>query len=207
MNDREIVEGCLLGDGSLRKRANMRNAYFITSKTGLGHLDRLEQIKQALGYDNTTVKPFPNRGGYKSKNKETLWLWTRTNTELTDMYCLWYPSGKKVMPSALELSPRSLASFFMDDGSSSWLGTGVMVSFYPQGFTLREIERLGRLIRGFGFNCYSNYGTPSAMPRLVIRDKASVRMFMDTVQPYVTPSFAYKLKYPGEVRAAYDGQA
>ena len=188
MNDIENISGSLLGDASLRQKNKGGGAYYILAYAGESlHMDRMLQVRESLGGDDITIKP--------SKGK--LWLWTRMRPEFLELYHQWYPNGKKVVPEGFTLQPKSLASFFMDDGSSSWLGIGVMVSFYAQGFTVSDIERLERLICEYGLNCYPNYGTPSEMPRLVIRDKSSVARFMDIVKPYITPSFEYKLKYPG----------
>lgn len=199
MNDRDMVEGAILGDASLRKRPNMRNAYFITNKSGTEHLDRLEQLEDALGLE-ATIKPFPHKSSFKGK-PIALWLWTKTDPELTELFYRWYPDGKKVVPSGFEFSSKSLASFFMDDGSSSWFPSKanplrVVVSFYPQGFTLEEIARLNALVCELGLNCRLNYGTPTDKPRLVVKENASVRKLMDMVEPYLVPSFFYKMKRP-----------
>lgn len=197
MNDIDMVEGSILGDSSLRKRSNMVNAYFITAKTarsGANHLDRLEQLRDALGLDATI--------SFSPKNNPTsLWLWTKTYPELTELFWRWYPDGRKRVPIDFDFSPKSLASFFMDDGSSSWFPSKanplrVIVSFYPQGFTLEEIARLNALICKLELNCRLNYGTPSNKPRLTIKENASVYRLMDILEPYLVPSYMYKIKRP-----------
>jgi len=194
----KFLEGSLLGDASLRKRQNMSNAYFIVGYSGATeHMDRMLQIKEALGLE-ATISPSPK------EHPDSLWLWTKEDSTLTELYHKWYPKGVKTIPKDLRLSAASLSSFFMDDGSSSWLPSireprRVQVSFYAQGFTLEDNDKLVSLMRGMGFRAYLNSGVAKgSIPRIVFKDSESVKVFMNTVRPFLVSSYAYKVKIPNE---------
>jgi hypothetical protein len=118
----------------------------------------------------------------------------------------WYPSGSKLLPLNLRLTPISLAGWFMGDGTSSIHIAGK--TLHPTAhiiatkFSEAELKMLSSqiaFITGYepalyiGNRVYSS----SKLPRkeLVFSRVESTNAFYNSIKEYITPSFSYKLKY------------
>lgn len=194
----EMIEGSILGDSSLRLKATSKNAYYIISQEGQGKIDRIRQLEQCLGTIGIAAASKFSDGAW--------WLWTHQHPTLTSLYHKWYPGNKKHVPADFAFRPASLASMFMDDGSSSWCPSrahpvGVIVSLYSTDFPFNEVEALRTSLHLLGVDMRVNWGVPGGKgPRLCTKRRGEVCAFMDIVEPYVVPSLAYKIKRPKAAR-------
>jgi hypothetical protein len=107
---RSIVVGTLLGDGTMRCKANalLEINHSVHQQTYVDwkfrHLEELVSTppRQRTGNGGRIAYRFV----------------TRSLPELTPFYRLFYGSGRKVAPE-VELTPLTMAVWFMDDGSRS----------------------------------------------------------------------------------------
>lgn len=175
---KQVIFGCLLGDGYMRKKTN-------------AHLQITHSVKQSeyvdwkykIFKDLVLTPPKLYKGnagriGYR--------FFTRSLPALTPFYNLFYQNGRKVIPVEIILKPLTLAVWFMDDGSKSWN------SFYlnSQKFNLQSQNNLiGGLWR---LGITSSLHKDKKYFRLHINNKGSIK-FKKLIKPYVIASMQYKL--------------
>ncbi len=194
-DQRALLTGSLLGDGTMRRGEGARNANYKVEH-GLAQ-------KSYVFWKYEWLKPFVPKepalsyryDPVKGKYPKSWWFRTMRHPLLTEIYNLFYVgdgyrTGKKIVPQTIgdELSPLALAAWILDDGSYS---RGVMeISTYS--FTIPDIERLQEALR-------SRYGIESRYHR--DRDKgyrmycnqSQTRLLIEAIAPYVIPSMAYKI--------------
>lgn len=112
---------------------------------------------------------------------------TRSVQELNPFYELFYGRGKKHIPSTVNLSPLSLAVWFMDDGCKS--RTSVYLN--TQQFDLTEQYVLINILKQ-QYGLQSTINRDKCYFRIRIRVE-SMPLFRTIVQPYLLPTFQYKL--------------
>lgn len=120
--NKEIIDGCLLGDAGLRKyNKRSDNSYALFYKKNV-NLDHIEYVAKFF------YKNFQN---YISTDSYTLdektfschIFSTRVDKRLDSWYIRWYPEHNqfvKLVPRDIEITPLVLLNWFMDDGSSSY---------------------------------------------------------------------------------------
>lgn len=164
---REVIKGCLLGDGSLDLgstnaclRMSMANEAFLN---WLGQT-YLEPIVADISHTRTPEKGAKKarksgfRPNAKAENYSHIYqIRTYRLSSLTDMRNKWYPNGKKRFPDDLELTPLSAKIWYCGDG-------GINISKCTCGITSKnEKERgsyLEQLFQEKGFNVrYNNKET------------------------------------------------
>lgn len=117
-NDRQkqIFEGCMLGDGSLRWAGN--NCYFSNGDT---HDEYLLWLQKQLGIEQiSSVKPH-----YIDSYAYDYRLETRVIPSIREQHIRWYPNGKgtrsnyhrKIIPKDIELTPTKLLFWYIGDGN------------------------------------------------------------------------------------------
>lgn len=198
MNALEVFEGAMLSDASLVIGLHGVNAYFKLDQGGVNHLDWLQRVKGALTELGVKVSPmYP-----KLYDRELrcgvpylrLVLVTHVSLFLTEQYRRWYPSGRKVVPADIQLTPVSLADWFAGDGTSVWLygRWGTYVKFCTEGFSEEGVLLLRDELWRLGFHAT----TPKCGKgrRIGINRQGEISAFMNIVEPYVVPSYSYKLK-------------
>jgi len=206
--DLSILNGVLLGDGNLRLRGSSRlgKTELYVRLSGAEHIDWLQAIKkdtEELGVQYSSLYPKVYRGRYTNGKAYTgVLLVSRATLLLSEQYNRWYCKGKKSLPLGLVLNPLTLAHWYMGDGSSSYIGPNgqsVLVSLCTEGFSKKEVEVLIRNLRDIGItDAYLIQRTIGAKkyPRIYIGKSAAVRRFMNAVEPYLLPSYKYKIKIP-----------
>lgn len=116
---RQILEGHLLGDGSLTRPLNNNSCslFRVTRKT------------EDKNYLMWSVKHFENfiyetgvvdRDRFDTRTQKTYYcseFHTKSLPIFTEYYNKWYPDGKKAIPKDLELTPLMLAVWLADDGT------------------------------------------------------------------------------------------
>lgn len=176
--EKEVILGCLLGDGYMRKKTN-------------AHLQITHSIKQCDYVDwkygilkNLVITPPKQYAGHAGRIGYR--FFTRSLPVLTPFYNLFYQSGKKIVPVKIILRPLTLAVWFMDDGSKSWN------SFYlnSQKFDTASQNNLIGALENLGIT--SSLHKDKEYFRLHINNKGSAR-FKEIIKPYVIASMQYKL--------------
>ena len=174
----QLILGCVLGDGYMRRKthAHLQITHSFKQKD---YVDWKYQIlKNLVITPPKTYKGNGDRVGYR--------FFTRSLPELTSIYTKFYSNKVKKVPKDIILKPITLAVWFMDDGSKSYKSC----YFNTQEFDLESqnnlIKALARLKIGAKLNKDKQYFrirvlTPSA-PHL-----------MDIIKPYVVKSMRYKI--------------
>ena len=111
---------------------------------------------------------------------------TRSLPEFTPYFHEFYELGKKAVPD-VELSPLTLAVWFMDDGCRSRRA----VYLNTQQFDLGSQERLLRLLME-QWQISGSLNRDKAYHRIRISVEGTKR-FVQLVEPYLLGSFRYKL--------------
>ncbi len=175
---REIVIGTLLGDGSMRCRANalLEVNHSFTQKNYVDwKFDALSNLVQT-----------PPKARRTNGRRVAYRFVTRSLPVLTPFYRLFYEDGRKRIPE-LELTPLTMAVWFMDDGSKSrnalYLNT--------QQFELGDQRRLLDQLRG-QWSLEGNLNRDKQYHRIRLSVRSSLR-FTHLIEPHLLEEFRYKL--------------
>ena len=175
---RELVTGCLLGDGTMRCKTNalLEINHSIHQRS---YVDW--KFRHLASLVRTPPKPRNGNG-----NRVACRFVTRSVPELTDFYRVFYESGEKAVPE-VELTPLTLAVWMMDDGCRSRSA----VYMNTQQFAAASQERLMRML-------WEQWKIASSLNR----DKKYWRIRVSTVgtarlssiiEPFMLPELMYKL--------------
>lgn len=178
----QIIVGCLLGDGTMRRKANalLEINHCLKQKELVDWI--YVNLKQFVG-----TKPKAHKGnGSRIAYRFT----TRSLPMLTCFYKKFFLNKKKRIPTDLVLTPLSMAIWFMDDGSKSRSS----VYLNTQQFSLREQNLLQKLL-------YKQWGIETTLNkdkryyRIRIKVK-SIERFISLIKPYLLQEFYYKIPRP-----------
>ena len=140
----ELIDGLLLGDGSLDKRA--KNArYRHTCK----HKEYIEFIiKELSNFDIIINTIYDKDNGYNTGR--IFQCYSKVHNELTVHYNRWYNNRKKIVPIDLELTPLILLHWYIGDGGfDSNKGYLRQISICAHSFTFNEREILCDKLRNY----------------------------------------------------------
>lgn len=173
-----VVTGTLLGDGSMRCRANalLEVNHSIHQRS---YVDW--KYRRLADFVTTPPKVRESNGGRRACR-----FVTRSLPALTPYYRLFYETGKKRVPY-VELSPLALAVWFMDDGSRSRNA----VYLNTQQFDLPSQYKLLQIL-------YDQWRIEGALNRdkTYHRIRLSVegtRELARVIEPHILDEFRYKL--------------
>lgn len=181
----EVIYGSLLGDLCITKTKNL--ARFAISQGGdhEAYFDHLCTIfPSLLGKINKTPR-FDKRTN-KTYNKYS--VRSLAHKQYLDIYHEIYKDGIKTITKEWvdKLTPRSIAYWFMDDGSRR----GV---FATNCFTKEECEILQEMFL-VKFNIKTRLYNPPILEQYTLCvEKDSLNDFEDLIEPYIIPSMKYKL--------------
>lgn len=176
---KQIIVGCLLGDGTMRIKTNalLEINHSVEQKELVDWL--YASLKQFVGTEPKVRKGNGKRIAYR--------FTTRSLPIFTSLYYQFFPQGKKKLPIKITLSPLVLAVWFMDDGSKS--RTSIYLN--TQQFSLEEQELLRRML-------YEQWGIETTLNKDKIYSRIRIRVssiekFVVLIKPYLLPQFYYKL--------------
>jgi hypothetical protein len=173
-----IVIGTLLGDGSMRCKAN--------ALLEINHSVHQRRYVDWKYQHLTELVATPPRERQGNGRRVAYRFVTRSLPVLTPYFCLFYENGRKAIPE-VELSDLALAVWFMDDGSRSRSA----VYLNTQQFDQRSQARLLRQLR-------EQWGIRGSLNRdkIYYRIRLSVEAtsrFVEIIRPHLLPEFWYKL--------------
>lgn len=179
---REVIIGCILGDGYLRRLPGRANAFLE-----INHSLKAKQYvdwKYSILKDITVSSPKKRkidqqRTGYR--------FFTKQHPEITRLYYQFYEKERKKIPANVELTPLSLAVWFMDDGSKTKKGD---VYFNSQQFSFKDQRRLLHALRKWGIRGRLNKDKNYYRIRIY---KESIPRLIEIIKPYILPSLKYKI--------------
>lgn len=177
----EVIEAHLLGDGSLskEKQDNHNSQFILVQKKS--HLDYIEALYVELQFVSLPIKLYTKKDGYEIVQYRTKHL-----QEFTELRKKWYPNGKKIIPTTLELTPYMIAKWFCDDGSNNHdVGTAV---FCTNAYDADSLEILRQQLNRF------NIQTTIQKSNVLYVKTESYLVLMNLIKPFLPLSFAYKGK-------------
>lgn len=138
---REVLIGTLLGDGALKKRGKYHRLHIKHSVNQLPFVEYKREIFSNIV--NMQMRVFAQKVG--EKEYSFVEFVTLTHPEFSKFYFEFYKGGKKTISQqiAKQLTPLSLAVWFMDDGCAEYAG----LSFNTQCFSLDELQHLSKRLR------------------------------------------------------------
>ncbi|MDO8569496.1 MAG: LAGLIDADG endonuclease [bacterium] len=194
---RSLLIGSLLGDGTMRRGEGARNANY---KVEHGLVQ-----KSYVFWKYELLKPFvPTEpklsyryDPVKGKYPKSWWFRTIRHPLLTEIYNLWYVgdryrTGRKIVPRTIEddLTPLALAIWIMDDGSYA-RGT-ITISTYC--FTTDEIELLCEALRS-RYGIVARYHRDRDKGYRMYCNQSQTRLLIEEITPYIIPSMTYKIGF------------
>lgn len=177
---------------SAQKQTIKGNAYFrfeqgIVHKDYLYHLYELFQTYCSSAPKITNRLPDSRTGNVYSRVS----FFTYCLPCFTELYNLFYISGKKVVPSIIEdlLTPLSLSYWIADDGS--WNKPGKYTVLCTDSFTLEEVELLIEVLNNkFNLKCYKcRQGTSY---RIII-PSYSIPVLRNLLAAHMAPMMRHKI--------------
>ncbi len=209
----EAFEGVMVGDGGLHRalRAGdppelcygVKDSRFTLNQSTEqhDHMDWLYFLRDAFTELDVEVSPgYPKHTVVRNRGKTfgSSILRTLTSPWLTEQRQKWYPDGLKEVFGDFSFSPVSLANAWMSDGNATRDKrslSAVNVHLFVQDFSLDSICVIEHALHSIGV-LHTGRGTEkkgrSGVTITVLQD--SVNKFMDIVEPWVLPSFRYKVK-------------
>ena len=176
---RSIVIGKLLGDGSLRKKANT----LLEINHSYKQKDYVFWLYDVFR-EHVLTPPELRVSGIKRFSYR---FTTRSLSDLNSFYKEFYPNnGTKIVSKTLKLDPLSLAIWFMDDGSK----TRTSVYLNTQQFCIEDQQLLLVKLKELGIVASLNKDKSYFRIRLA---GSSVNTFTEYVKPNLLPSMEYKL--------------
>lgn len=176
-HEAEVLDGLMLGDGSLSMGGHSKHACL--------HITRATKDFEYLQWTADVFKARLTAASLRSrkisdartrKTYESSRLRTRCDPVFTEERHRWYPGGIKQVPSDLRLSALTIAVWLADDGSVSRASRrSAEIKFATHGFEERDVRRLACLLAG-------RYGTPFPVYQEGRLEQYTIRAFGDSVR-------------------------
>ncbi len=180
--EREIVIGCLLGDGTLSKSGK---EYRLRVEHQAAHREYVEWKYNQLQRFCVTASQF-------LQQHQSYRFGTVGHPELTRLRTLFYKDGRKILPDFIGegLSSLALAILFMDDGGR----INNTVSFALHCYSQSDVELIQKALQRLNVDSRLHFDGHACSRRLYVTT-SSYATFKGFVKPYVeqVPCMAYKL--------------
>jgi hypothetical protein len=186
--DRDIIDGSLLSDGCITKRApHCKNYCFVHSSAAKSYVEFIQKdlsFRTAGKYHKPRTSPISSKIFSPIVGNGSYDLLSPTSETFTEYRRNWYPNGKKIVPIDLELTQTTLLHWWLGDGT---LDNGRGVVFCTEGFDKTSLQRLSDKLTPL----FPNYINPSN--RIVIYSKY-VTEFFQLIGPPPVSDYAHKWK-------------
>ncbi len=200
--NKEVIDGCLLGDGFLikwNKESNKSYPYFAKRNK---YYDHIKYVSQILFKERWKERVKESDEKSLGKRLTVFILRSLSNKKLLSFYMRWYPEWndyKKVIPKDVDISPASLLNWFLDDGNSYQRRKDsstkqVVITMCSECFSKEDQQMIVDKIYeehrlGFKVVAYSHgTGWRIRLPQ------AQTSLFYDVIGPCPVASMEYKWK-------------
>lgn len=172
-----VIEGCLLGDGSL---GSSGKHYRLRIEHKIAH-------SEYVWWKYTLLKRITVSQPQKIPSHNSIRFGTIGHPQITLLRNKWYgKNNTKKLPKNFELTNLSIAIWFMDDGCKHRDTVDISV----HNFQLTDIKKLQKMLNVY--NISSTINNDSKGYRIYIK-KQSYPAFKKLVKPYIIKCMAYKL--------------
>lgn len=185
--------GKLLGDGCMTKQGNRKPRFQFMHRTeDVGWAQYCyEHLQDFLPLSPPTYSKVADTRLIKQYSERYI-VQSRTHPTITDLYAMWYPEGKKVIPfEFLEtyINEVALSWWYQDDGHVK-IVNGVMKKFIlsTDSFTAFENEQLIQLL----FKKFKLRFSVDGQNRLILYDQFQIIYFLNLVSPWLSPAMERK---------------
>lgn len=182
---RPLLDGLLLGDGSLEAPTTSESRLEISQRTSCQEWLTLIQHGLWQGGVTSSVLDRKERGHQ---------LRTRKYRSFTEERRRWYPDGIKRVPADVCLNAEALAHWYWGDGTSD----PYRMTFCTDGFSVHEVEFLiARLGAEYGWQLRWQFHPKengTRLPRIICGKAKDRRELVELIRPHCPPCFQYKLK-------------
>jgi len=190
-DQKEILIGVLLGDATLETQNNGR-----TYRMKIEHsFNQRKYVEHLYSIFKDWVLSRPRIRNVKLSNGKTyqsLAFSTVSHASFRFYAHQFYRGRKKIVSRSVGklLKPKSLAYWFMDDGSiKSKQSKGIILN--TQGYTKEDVEKLTRIL-AYRFQLEAKKRRQREGYQIYISGK-SFEVFKKLVHPYILPEMKYKL--------------
>jgi len=190
----EIVDGLLLGDGSLEMRGKTPKISLTTIQKEWAN-SVMNRLPFSFRFHTQPARIRKTKTGVIINSKETYQIQSKVDVSLGNFYARWYPKDK-IIPNDLVITPIVMREWFCGDGSTTRDENRVKLTFCTDGFNLNDCEILAAKI-------FSQTGVKISIrllhknPRLYVSKIKSVNLLLDFMKQNteILPCFLYKWKY------------
>lgn len=184
-----VLVGTILGDACLEGNWSKTNYRLQVRQS----VDQEDYVTWKYDIFKNIVLTPPQH--YERTN--SVWFRTISHTDITELYRLFYPQGKKIIPESVigELlrNPITLAVWFMDDGNLV-RKNGEVRGYHlnTQSFSEEENEFLCKVL-------LSTYGISGSVEknhtyfRIALYKQQDRKRLVKAIQEYILPSMQYKI--------------
>ncbi len=188
---RQVLVGILLGDAHLETQ-NRGRTYRLKVEQSERHKEYLFHLYEI--FREWVLTPPQEKVKRSAQSVSVNWWFQTVNHAAFRFYAhQFYQDGRKRVPVLIHrlLNERSLAYWFMDDGSAKWRQSLVLL-FNTQSYSQQEVKLLIRVMGAkFGIETYLRKQAEGW--QIAVKGSSRER-FEEIVRPYLIPSMEYKLK-------------
>jgi len=163
----EIMQGCLLGDGSLIRISNYSALFKIgQSENHKSWVYFLKDFLEDHGISCSRVYEYVSKGsGFSKKGNKYFSMETSPSEYLLEEYKRWYPEQTKIVPYNIDLTPKVLLYWHLGDGSLSCQGPGsYKASLATYGFRKEDVQHLCDLFLSHNITAHRTGANGIAIP-------------------------------------------
>lgn len=198
---RSLIDGLLLGDASLHQTSSVAASLVISvvsrNADWMEHLSQLftkHGIKTIISEipGNTSIRDSGILKGRTIKSNPKVGLRTISYRTLMPERQRWYPNHTKIIPKDLNLSPLSIAQWYMGDGCLTNKREKFRIKFSTDGFNEEDVSFLRDQIE----ELYKSHGCVNFMPDhqpYLIYNFSNAIFLLRSMKPFIVPSFGYKI--------------
>lgn len=188
----QFLNGCLLGDGNLKKWKNFR---YSSSK--LDHVEYVYSMFIKLAspkFKNGPVKKdnFSKKTGkiYTQYDFET-----QCNITFRKLRQKWYPEDKKIVPRDLKLTQLTCLMWYVGDGSLEKKSQTITLS--TNGFVENDVDFLVKLLNELDFEARKQ---SKKHQYIIYIPRRKTQKFLDYICSCPIKSYTYKWNYKSYIR-------
>jgi hypothetical protein len=176
-NQRQIIDGCLLGDATMRCKLN--------SLIEVNHSFKQKELVDHLYFILSKFVSTPPKPRKSNGRRIAYRFTTRSLPIFNSFYRRFFPLGKKRVPTDIKLTPISLAYWIMDDGSRTYRA----MYLNTQQFNVIGQRILLDRLHNIGIEASLNKDKIYHRIRICT---ASTVILKEMVFRYILPGFRYK---------------
>ena len=173
---KSFINGLLLGDGHMNSYSPITAGYGHTDK----HYEYIVWLIEKLRLFNIQSSEITKRDGSTRGHEFTSYsMYTRNYAEFYDIWGMWYPHGKKIVPPSLNLDQIASARWYEGDGCLNHNPRGrVSIKLSTNGFSKYCVLMLIDKLKGIGLS-----GTYQPSNNTIRLNHENTLKFLDYIGP------------------------